>query len=39
MPKLFARYLETADAKGLDAECLKRLRPNAPFAGNYGWEP
>ncbi len=39
MPKLFARYLETADAKGLDAACLKRLRPSPPFAGNYGWEP
>jgi pimeloyl-ACP methyl ester carboxylesterase len=39
MPKLFARYLETADAKGLDAACLKRLRPTPPFAGNYGWEP
>jgi pimeloyl-ACP methyl ester carboxylesterase len=39
MPKLFARFLETADAKNLDAACLKRLRPSPPFAGNYGWEP
>lgn len=39
MPKLFARFLETADAKSLDAACLKRLKPNPPFAGNYGWEP
>ncbi len=39
MPKLFAKYLETADAKALDAACLKRLQPSPPFAGNYGWEP
>jgi pimeloyl-ACP methyl ester carboxylesterase len=39
MPKLFAQFVETADAKGLDAECLKRLKPTPPFAGNYGWEP
>ena len=36
---VFARYLETADANGLDADCLKRLRPSPPFAGDYGWEP
>ncbi len=39
MPKLFARFVETADAKALDAACLKRLQPAPPFAGNYGWEP
>lgn len=39
MPKLFARFLETADAKGLDAACLQRLKPSPPFAGDYGWEP
>jgi pimeloyl-ACP methyl ester carboxylesterase len=39
MPKLFAQFLETADAKGLDVECLKRLKAAPPFAGNYGWEP
>lgn len=38
-PKLLAQFLETADAKSLDASCLKRLRPRAPFAGDYGWEP
>lgn len=39
MPKLFARFLETADTNSLDDACLKRLTPNPPFAGNYGWEP
>lgn len=39
MPKLFAQFVETADAKKLDASCLKRLGPTPPFAGNYGWEP
>jgi pimeloyl-ACP methyl ester carboxylesterase len=39
MPKLFAQFLETADAKALDAGCLKRLRAAPPFAGYYGWEP
>jgi pimeloyl-ACP methyl ester carboxylesterase len=39
MPKLFAQFLESATAKSLDAECLSRLAPTPPFAGNYGWEP
>jgi len=39
MPKLFAQFVESADAKALDASCLKRLKPTPPFAGNYGWEP
>ncbi|GAA4856752.1 alpha/beta hydrolase [Luteimonas vadosa] len=39
MPKLFAQFIETADAKALDAECLERLKPTPPFAGTYGWEP
>jgi pimeloyl-ACP methyl ester carboxylesterase len=39
MPKLFARFIEDADAKALDESCLKRLNATAPFAGNYGWEP
>ncbi|WP_202844973.1 alpha/beta hydrolase [Luteimonas saliphila] len=39
MPKLFAQFLETADAKSLDAKCLERLSAQPPFAGNYGWEP
>jgi pimeloyl-ACP methyl ester carboxylesterase len=39
MPKLFAQFVERADAAGLDAACLERLAPTPPFAGNYGWEP
>ena len=39
MPKLYAQFVETADAKALDAECLKRLKASPPFAGYYGWEP
>lgn len=39
MPKLFAQFIETADAKALDASCLERLSAQPPFAGNYGWEP
>ena len=39
MPELFAQFLETADAKSLDADCLSRLRATPPFAGHYGWEP
>ncbi len=39
MPKLFAQFVEGANAKALDAECLQRLKPTPPFAGAYGWEP
>ncbi|MGQ0800361.1 MAG: alpha/beta hydrolase [Pseudomarimonas sp.] len=39
MPKLFAQFIETRDAKKLDAKCLERLQPLPPFAGAYGWEP
>jgi len=39
MPKLFAQFVESADASALDAACLQRLKPTPPFAGNYGWEP
>jgi pimeloyl-ACP methyl ester carboxylesterase len=39
MPKLFAQFLESSNAKSLDAECLKTLSATPPFAGNYGWEP
>jgi len=39
MPKLFAQFIETTDAKSLDAQCLKRLSAQPPFAGYYGWEP
>ena len=39
MPKLLAKFLETADATALDADCLTQLAPTPPFAGFYGWEP
>ena len=39
MPTLFAQFIETADAKALDASCLERLAPLPPGTGLYGWEP
>ncbi len=39
MPKLFAQFVENADAQALDASCLERLSATPPFAGRYGWEP
>lgn len=39
MPRLLARFIDTADAKALDAKCLDGLAHAAPFAGFYGWEP
>jgi len=39
MPKLFAQFIESTDARALDATCLERLQPLPPFAGAYGWEP
>ncbi len=39
MPKLAAKFIETADAKALDAACLDQLPYLPPFAGYYGWEP
>jgi pimeloyl-ACP methyl ester carboxylesterase len=39
MPRLMARFVATADAKRLDADCLEQLGPTPPFSGAYGWEP
>ena len=39
MPQLFAQFIETADAKALDATCLDRLAPLPPGTGLHGWEP
>ena len=39
MPKLYARFLESADPKALDAACMDRLTYASPFTGHYGWEP
>lgn len=39
MPKLWAQFLETADAKALDATCLDTLAYTPPFTTFNGWEP
>ncbi|HTD29199.1 MAG TPA: alpha/beta fold hydrolase [Xanthomonadaceae bacterium] len=39
MPKLMARFLDTADAKALDAHCLDKLPYTPPFTSYSGWEP
>lgn len=39
MPKLFAQFIETADAKALDATCLDTLAYVPPFTSFNGWEP
>jgi pimeloyl-ACP methyl ester carboxylesterase len=39
LPKLFARFVDTADAKALDAKCLDTVPYAVPFTGFYGWEP
>jgi pimeloyl-ACP methyl ester carboxylesterase len=39
MPKVFASFLETADAKKLDAGCMDKLTYASMFTGFYGSEP
>lgn len=39
MPKLLGRFLESADAKALDATCLDSLDYVPPFTSFNGWEP
>lgn len=39
MPKLMARFIDTADAKALDASCLDKLPYSPPFTSYNGWEP
>lgn len=39
LPKLFATFVETADARALDAKCLDTVPYAVPFTGFYGWEP
>jgi len=39
VPKLFARFVESADARSLDASCLRKTPYAPPFTGFYGWEP
>lgn len=39
MPKLFATFLDTADAKNLDISCIEKLTYAPMFTGFYGSEP
>ena len=39
MPRLMAQFIDSADAKQLDAQCLAKLAYTPPFTGFYGWEP
>lgn len=39
VPKLFAQFLQTANAKTLDAGCLDSLAYTPPFTTFNGWEP
>ncbi len=39
MPKLFAQFVEQADAKALDGKCLEQLAYVPPFTSFNGWEP
>ncbi len=39
MPRLFAKFIEGADAKSLDGSCLLKVPFAAPFLGFYGWAP
>ncbi|TWH99197.1 pimeloyl-ACP methyl ester carboxylesterase [Luteimonas cucumeris] len=39
MPKLFAQFVDGADAKALDASCLDKLAYTPPFTSFSGWEP
>jgi len=39
MPKLFAQFIDRADAKTLDAKCLQAVPYAPPFTSFNGWEP
>lgn len=39
MPKLFAKFIDTADAKQLDGKCLDNLSYTPPFTSYNGWTP
>jgi len=39
MPKLLGQFLESTDAKGLDASCLDSMTYVPPFTSFNGWEP
>ena len=39
VPKLFAAFVDTADAKALDVACLEQVPYAQPFTGFHGWDP
>jgi pimeloyl-ACP methyl ester carboxylesterase len=39
MPKLFGQFIDTANAKSLDAACLQSVPYTPPFTTFNGWEP
>jgi pimeloyl-ACP methyl ester carboxylesterase len=39
MPKLFAQFVQDANAKSLDAKCLDSLAYAQPFTSFNGWQP
>ena len=39
MPKLLAQFIDSADAKALDAKCLQTVPYTPPFTSFNGWEP
>jgi hypothetical protein len=39
MPRLLDQFIDTADAKGLDAGCLDRIAPLPVFVGFNGATP
>lgn len=39
MPKLLGQFVESADAKALDVQCLDSVDYVPPFTGFTGWEP
>jgi len=39
MPKLLGQFLESADAKALDTQCLDALSYVPPFTSFNGWAP
>ncbi len=39
MPKLLGKFIETADAKSLEVDCLDTLTYVPPFTSFNGWEP
>jgi pimeloyl-ACP methyl ester carboxylesterase len=39
VPKVFARFVDEADAKALDVACLEQVPYAQPFTGFHGWDP